>query len=60
MYCISTIADIETGDTLFTITINGFREDKRYTVYGRKNDFLDSLFETDSRELVKWLNEGWA
>jgi len=54
------IADIETGDTLFTITINGFREDKRYTVYGRKNDFLDSLFETDSRELVKWLNEGWA
>jgi len=55
------IADIETGDTLFTITINCFREEKRYTVYGRKNDFLDPLFETDkSRELVNWLNEGWS
>jgi len=55
------IADIETGDTLFIITINCFREEIRYIVYGGKNDFIDSLFETDkSRELVNLLNEGWA
>ena len=48
------------GDTLFIITINYFREEKRYTVYGRKNNFIDLLFETDkSRELVNWYNEGW-
>ena len=54
------IADIESGDTLFTIQINCFREEKRYTVYGKKNDFDTSLFDTDScKELVRWLNEGW-
>jgi hypothetical protein len=55
------IADIESGDTLFTIKINCFRKEKRYTVYGRKNDFIEPLFETDkSRELISWFNEGWA
>ncbi|MFH5881210.1 hypothetical protein [Liberiplasma polymorphum] len=55
------IADIQSGDTLFTITINCFREEKRYTVYGRKNDFTEPLFETDkSRELINWFNEGWS
>lgn len=54
------IADIESGDTLFTIQINCFREEKRYTVYGKKNDFDTSLFDTDSsKELVSWFNEGW-
>lgn len=54
------IADIESGDTLFTIQINCFREEKRYTVYGKKNDFDTSLFNTDSiKELVSWFNEGW-
>ena len=54
------IADIESGDTLFTIQINCFREEKRYTVYGKKNDFDIPLFNTDSiKELVNWFNEGW-
>ena len=54
------IADIESGDTLFTIQIDCFREEKRYTVYGRRNDFSEPLFETDkSRDLIKWFNEGW-
>ena len=54
------IADVESGDTLCTITINCFREEKRYTVNGRKKDFIDPLFETDeSREVIKWFNEGW-
>jgi hypothetical protein len=54
------IADIESGDTLFTIQINCFREEKRYTVYGKKNDFDTSLFNTNSiKELVSWFNEGW-
>jgi hypothetical protein len=36
-------------------------EKKRYTVYGRKNDFIDPLFETDkSRELIIWFNERWS
>ncbi|QWB95468.1 hypothetical protein KHQ89_05810 [Mycoplasmatota bacterium] len=54
------IADMESGDTLFTIQINCFREEKRYTVYGKKNDFDTSLFNTNSiKELVSWFNEGW-
>jgi len=54
------IADIESGDTLFTIQINCFREEKRYIVYGKKNDFDTPLFNTDSiKELVSWFNEGW-
>jgi hypothetical protein len=54
------IADIESGDTLFTIQINCFREERRYTVYGKKNDFVTPLFNTDSiKELVSWFNEGW-
>lgn len=53
-------ASIETGDTLLTIQIASIHNDKRYTVYGRKNHFDKPLFESDSsRELVKWLNEGW-
>jgi hypothetical protein len=53
-------ADIETGDTLFTTQIDCCWNDKKYTVYGRKNDFQKPLFETDSsRELSKWFNEGW-
>ena len=54
------IADIETGETLFTIQINCFREEKRYTVYGKRNDFDTPLLNTDSiKVLVKWFNEGW-
>ena len=54
------ITDIESGDTLFNIQINCFREEKRYTVYGKKNDFDTSLFDTDSsKELMSWFNEGW-
>jgi hypothetical protein len=54
-------ADIETGDTLFTIQIASVHNEKRYTVYGKKNNFDKPLFESDSsRELVKWFNEGWV
>jgi len=55
------IADIESGETLFTVQINCFREEKRYTVYGKRNDFDAPLLNTDSiKVLVKWFNEGWA
>ena len=54
------IADIESGETLFTVQINCFREEKRYTVYGKRNDFDAPLLNTDSiKVLVKWFNEGW-
>ncbi len=53
-------ADIETGDVQFTIQIASVHNEKRYTVYGKKNNFDKPLFESDSsRELVKWFNEGW-
>ena len=55
------IADIESGETLFTVQINCFREEKRYTVYGKRNYFDAPLLNTDSiKVLVKWFNEGWA
>ncbi len=54
------IADIETGEVILTVTLNGAHYDKRYTVWGKRNDFKERLFETDSsRNLVKWLNEEW-
>ena len=54
-------ADNETGDTLFTTQIDCCWNDKKYTVYGRKNDFKTPMFETDSsRELSRWFNEGWV
>ena len=53
--------DIETGDVQFTVQIASIHNDKRYTVYGRKNNFDKPLFESDSsRALVKWFNEGWG
>jgi len=53
-------ADIETGNTLFTTQINCCWNEKRYTVFGKKNNFDKPLFETDSsRELSNWFNEGW-
>lgn len=53
-------ASLETGETRLTIQIESVHNDKRYTVYGAKNDFTKPLFESDSsRDLVKWLNEGW-
>lgn len=54
-------ADIETGDVIFTTQINCSFNKFKYTIYGRKNEFVSPLFETNSsRELVKWFNEGWA
>lgn len=51
------IADLETGDVLFTVQFNSPWEDFNYTVYGRFNDFQKPLFKTNSsKELVKWLN----
>ena len=53
-------ADIATGQVQFTIQLDCCWNKKKYTVYGRKNDFEGALFETDkSRELVKWLNTPW-
>ena len=54
------IADIETGETLFTIQIACHHSNSRYVVYGGRNKFTDPLFKSNSsKELIKWLNEGW-
>jgi len=54
-------ADIVTGDVLFTIQINCCWNEKKYTVFGKKNNFEKPLFETNLvKELVVWLNEGWS
>lgn len=53
-------SDIVTGDVLFTTQIESCWNDKKYTVFGKKNNFVKPLFETDSiKELIKWFNEGW-
>lgn len=53
-------ADLETGDTQFTIKIDCFWSNYKYLVYARKNGFEKPSFETNnSRELVKWLNKAW-
>ena len=55
------IADINTGDVIFTTQIDCCWYDKKYTVYGRVNNFEKLLFETDSsKDLVNWFNEGWT
>jgi hypothetical protein len=55
------IADMETRNVIFTIQIDCCCNEKRYTVYGNRNDFKEPMFETDSsKELVKWFNEGWV
>lgn len=53
-------ADSKTGNVMFTVQLNCCWNKHRYTVYGRKNNFDEPLFECDdSRELVKWLNKKW-
>ncbi|MFH2116695.1 MAG: hypothetical protein ABII85_01485 [Bacillota bacterium] len=54
------IADLDSGDTLYTTQIDCYRNEFRYVVYGKMNDFKDPLYQTNSsKELVKWFNEGW-
>lgn len=54
-------ADIETGDTIFTIAIDDKRSDSKYEVWGRKNNFDGPLIKFDnSRDLVNWLNTPWG
>lgn len=51
-------SDLSNQDTQFTICINDKRENYRYVVYGRANDFEKPLFEcNNSRDLVKYFNE---
>lgn len=50
-------ADMETGDTVFTVVLNDKRENFKYCIYGRENNFLKPLFETDStKEIVNYFN----
>ena len=54
------IADIETNNNLLVVEIDCARNDSKYTVFERLNGFKQPVFQTNySRELVKWLNEGW-
>ena len=53
--------DLENGNTLFTIQLDCCWNEKKYTVYGRHNDFEKPLFETDKvKELIMWFNSPWA
>lgn len=50
----------ENGDVQFTIQINCCWNNHKFSVFGRRNQFKEPLFETDSqRDLVKWLNTPW-
>ena len=53
-------AKLEDGEVQFTIQVNCCWNNNKFTVYGRKNEFKEPLFRTDSqKELIKWLNESW-
>ena len=55
------IADMETNNNLLVIQIDCAWNDSKYTVYERLDGFDKPSFKTNSsRELVKWLNKGWA
>ena len=53
-------ADIETGDTLFTICCDDKRAESKYEVWCTANDFSKPYigFNT-TKELVNWLNTSW-
>lgn len=54
------IADIETNNNLIVVQIDCEWNDFKYTAYERLDGFEKPVFESNSsRELVKWLNQGW-
>jgi hypothetical protein len=54
------IADIETNNNLIVVQIDSEWNDFKYTAYERLDGFEKPVFESNSsRELVKWLNQGW-
>lgn len=54
-------ARLDNGEVQMTIQIDCCWNKHKYTVYGRRNDFEEPLFETDSlRELRKWFDTPWA
>lgn len=55
------IADIETNNNLIVVQIDCAWNDFKYTAYERLDGFEKPVFESNSsRELVKWLNQGWT
>ncbi len=58
-------ADLETGEVQFTIQLDCCWNQKKYTVYGRREPGAEfqsdkPLFETDSvKELIDWFNKSW-
>jgi hypothetical protein len=56
MYDDFRIADLETGENIFVVTIESPLR-KRYAIYSRDNGFSTPIFETKySREVVRWFN----
>ena len=54
------VADIESNVTLMVVQIDCPRSKHKYSVSERLNHFETPIFETDSsRELVRWMNQGW-
>ncbi len=50
-------ADIVSGDVIYTTVIDCGYDNKKYAVYGRSNDFVSPLFETNmDDELINWFN----
>ncbi len=51
------IVDINTGDVVYTITIESPYTEFKFDVYGRENEFQSPVISFNKqRELVKWLN----
>lgn len=51
------IADIENGETLYTIPIDDKRQHFKYEIYGIDNDFRDPLLQTQNKQdVIDFLN----
>ena len=51
------ICDRKTQEVLYTVAVDDKREEEKYTVYGRENDFERSLASFNRVDtLVEWLN----
>lgn len=52
------IADVKTGDTLYTTKIKSPYEENIYAIYGIDNNFTEALISTNKRkDIIEFLNK---
>lgn len=52
------IADIDTNETIYVVQIRSLKEEYRYKVYGKLNNFKKALFNANlTRKVTNWINK---